>query len=311
MAIGLIAGCSPAPDPSKIIAFGDPAPFTHSIGVFTLNVPSGWRAVQDSAETEAYASFTDPNGWASLIAYTGLLDRRLSDEEGLNAVDSLARNLLGSPQGYQVVGRQRLPDGAFEVTVSFLSDSYRRRGRAVFYDKDLALAGTIVVGTEADWNTIQSKLTPFADSFRFDPAVVQGTYFEPLVGDYYGLAVPAGWPQQNSGEGTEISSRSRMMFIRLIEKDAGRTLSGAEELIDESIRALRTMGLNVQPISDQTLPGGRLKVTLGQGQRSVIGYVEQFDTTLVGLFFEMPADRVSDYQPFMDFIYYTYVTGPP
>jgi len=29
------------------------------------------------------------------------------------------------------------------------------------------------------------------------------------------------------------------------------------------------------------------------------------------LFFDVPADRVEDYQPFMDFVYSTYISGLP
>ena len=64
--------------------------------------------------------------------------------------------------------------------------------------------------------------------------------------------------------------------------------------------------------SSEPLPDGRLKVTLDQGgDLRIIGYVEQFDTHFVGLFFKVPSDRAEDYQPFMDFVYSTYISGLP
>jgi hypothetical protein len=48
---------------------------------------------------------------------------------------------------------------------------------------------------------------------------------------------------------------------------------------------------------------------LDQTDRHTVGYVEQKDGYFIGLFFDVPTAQLSDYQPFIDFVYSTFVTS--
>ncbi len=305
--MGLVAGCA-GPNP---ISVGSPIAFQHRTTAFTMRVPDGWTQVQDEVATEALGIFTDPTGQALITAYMGLLDRRLADEEGLAIVGTLASTLLSNPDDFQVTDQRRRPDGAFEVTFAFTGGEQKHAGRAIFRDTHLALSGVIISGPQQHWNSLQNALAPYVDSFTIDPEVVRASYFDILEDTYYILVVPIDWPRRRGAFGTEVISRSGRMSIRLLQHDLGKSIAAAD-IADQTVMSLRTaFNLVVNVLAAEQLPDNRLEITLEQAGRRIIGYVETFDTHLVGLFFDVPADRVDDYQPFMDFVYSTYISGLP
>ncbi|MGH2592204.1 MAG: hypothetical protein ACRDGG_01685 [Anaerolineae bacterium] len=305
--IASIGSCA-RPNP---IDTSSPVDFQHRSTVFTMQVPSNWTQLQDQVETEALGIFTDPTGQASIIAYVGLLDRRLDDEEGLKIAGDLASTLLSNPDDYQVIDRQHQPDGVFEVTFAFKRGELKHSGRATFHDTDLALSGVIVSGPEQGWADLQNALAPYVDSFEIDPIVLQASYFAPLEDTYYILVVPADWSNRRGADGIEVQSRNRRMSILLVQHDLGQSIEAAA-LADQAAASLRrSFRVTAKVVGSEPLDDGRLKVTLDQGDRRIVGYIEQFDTVFVGLFFQVPADRVEDYQPFIDFVYSTYISGLP
>ena len=307
-ALALCAACnSPGP-----IGVDDPVVAKHPTGVFTIRVPRSWKLTQDAADTEALGIFTDPTGQVSLMTYVGLLERRLTDEEGFEIVSGLASTLLGQPADYQVAEQSRPPDGAFEVMFTFTNQAGQKmKGWSTFHDTDLALSGVILTGPEPLWPDLQSALAPFVASFAVDSSIVHSIYFWPVEDSYYVLVAPIDWAQRRETDRVEVQSRNRQMSIRVAQEELGAPV-GAPALADQAAASLRkNFGVSAKVTSSESLPDGRLKVTLERGDRRTIGYVEQFGTRFVGLFFQVPADRVADYQPFMDFIYSTYFTGPP
>lgn len=307
-----LAFCAACNNPGPIVV-DDPILAKHPTGVFTIRVPRSWKLTQDTADTEALGIFTDPTGQVSLLTYVGLLERRLTDEEGFEIVNGLASTLLSQPADAQVTEQRRLqPDGAFEVMFTFTNqDGQKMKGRSIFHDTDLALSGVILTGPEPLWPDLQSALAPFVDSFAVDSSIVHSIYFWPVEDSYYVLVAPIDWAQRRETDHVEVQSRNRQMSIRVVQEELGVPV-GAPALADQAAASLRkNFGVNAKVTSSESLPDGRLKVTLERGDRRHIGYVEQFGTRFVGLFFQVPVDRVADYQPFMDFIYSTYVTGPP
>jgi hypothetical protein len=75
-------------------------------------------------------------------------------------------------------------------------------------------------------------------------------------------------------------------------------------------RATQLLG-SVELQTSQTLPNGQLKVILTQPQRQITGYAELKDGALITVFFEVPADQAAAYQPIIDFMYSTLITGKP
>ncbi len=304
VAAALIAGCS-SPDP---IDTGNPVAFRHRIGVFSLQAPESWQQSQGEVETEAVASFADPSARGVMYAYAGLLDHRLSEDEGLEIVGDLAETLLNSPTGYQISDRQRRADGAFEVSFSFTRQENKWLGRATFRDTDLALSGVIAAGQESMWADLSTALQPFVESFKIDPEAVQGTYFVALEGTSWAMAVPADWPRRAGGVSAELTSRTGRMSILISGGTLERPLDAAG-LVDRAADELRqAFGLNAQVSASESLPDGRVKATFERGEQRIIGYLEQGNDAFVGLFFQVPADRVADYQPFIDFEYSVFVT---
>ena len=305
--IVLLGGCT-SPNP---IDTGNPVDFQHRTTVFTMQAPGNWKQVQDAAPTEALGIFSDPTGEASIVAYAGLLDRRLEDEEGLTIVGQLASTLLRDPADYRVTEQRRHPDGTFEVRFTFSRSEQKFTGRAIFRDTDLTLSGVIMEGPEQNWSSLETALSPYVDSFRIDPEVVRAAYFDILEDIYYILVVPIDWPQQRGVDGVEIQSRNQRMSILLVQENLGQAIDPAA-LADQAAASLRrSFRLVAKVTASEKLADGRLRVTLDEGDQRILGFVEQFDTHFVGLFFKIPSDRAEDYQPFMDFVYSTYISGLP
>lgn len=301
------AGCA-RPIPVKV---GAPVAFQHRTTVFTIDVPDDWTRLQDQVPTEALGIFTDPTGQATIVAYVGLLDHRFGNEEGLRVVARLTANLLRRPDDYQITGQEHRADGAFEVGFRYSRGEQNHAGLAVFRDTKLALSGVIISGPEAFWPRLRMALLPYAESFEFDPEVVRGAYFDILEDVYYILVVPIDWPRQRSRFGTEVRSRFGRMSIRLVQRDLGREIDRAD-LVDQTLATLHAgFNLVVKVLASEPQSDGRLKLTLRQADQQIIGYVETFDTHLVGIFFDVPDDRVEDYQSFMDFVYSMYISGLP
>jgi hypothetical protein len=301
------AGCV-RPIPVEV---GAPVAFQHRTTAFTIDVPDGWTRLQDQVPTEALGIFADPTGQATIVAYVGLLDHRFDNEEGLRVVARLTANLLRRPDDYQITGQERRADGAFEVSFRYSRDEQKHAGLAVFRDTNLALSGVIITGSEDFWPRLRMALLPYAESFEFDPEVVRGAYFDILEDTYYILVVPIDWPRQRSRFGTEVRSRFGRMSIRLVQRDLGREIDRAD-LVDQTLATLYAgFNLVAKVLANEPQPDGRLKLTLRQANQQIIGYVETFDTHLVGIFFDVPGDRVEDYQPFMDFVYSMYISGLP
>ncbi len=305
IAMGLLAGCS-APNP---IDTGNPVDFRPETGVFTIQVPDSWTTGQQNVSTESMALFTDPTGQVNLVAYTGLLERRLTDEDGLSAITGLTQALLAYPSDFEITRQTRSLDGAFETSFAYSREDQKIVGDTIFRDTDLALSGVILFAPEAIWNDAQSAMQPFVDSFDLDAEAVQGTFFVPLVEPNFAMAIPDDWQQQQRNESWRLIARNGRMSMMVLQGAADQPLE-ATELADTAAVLLRTtFGLRSSVSGSQMLEDGRLNVTFEGGDRRVIGYVEQIDDRIIGLFFDVPADRVADYQPFIDFEYFTFVTN--
>ena len=284
--------------------------FKHRTGVFSLQVPKAWTQTQDEVQTESLAAFADPGGQAELIAYAGLLDHQLTPDEGQQIVANLVKNLLNAPGDLSITDQQQQPDGAFTAALSFTRGSEKRSGIAIFHDDQLALAGVILSGPETGWADFQKAMQPVLDSFDVKPDFVQGTYFAPLEGGLYAIAVPADWPSQPGANFKKLRSPDGHLQIVMAQKIEVQAL-GTDQLA-EAGRQLAQEALGKGTLTaTERLPDGRVKVHIDRGADSTIGYLDQKDGAVIGLFFDVPADRTADYQPFIDYIYSTYITGKP
>jgi hypothetical protein len=282
--------------------------FTQRNGTFSVQVPQAWKQFQNDAPTESMAAFSEPGGRAELIAYTGLLDRRLTATEGPKIVTDLLTALLNSPTDLRITDLQRRPDGAYTAAVSFTRANEKRSGTAIFRDEPLLLSGVILSGPEAGWTDFQKAMQPALDSFKANLESVQGTYFEALEGDHYALAIPAGWESQTHPNSKKVRSPNGQLQISAMQQAEEKALTPSD-LAERGLKlGQMTLGKGTLTSTEQ-LPDGRLKVRIDQGTTSTIGYLDQKDGFVIGLFFEVPADRLTDYQPFIDFIYSTYITG--
>lgn len=280
--------------------------FRHPSGVFSLKVPQAWKQIQDDAPTESIAAFSEPDGRAELIAYSGLLDRQLSETEGSQVVTNLIKVLLNSPGDLLITDLQRQPTGAYTANLSFTRAGEKRSGIAVFRDEPLALSGVILSGPEAGWADFQKAMQPTLDSFKVDLNFVQGTYFAPFEGELYALATPAEWESRNGPGFAKIRSPNGQLQIVVAQRAEEKTLT-PNELADMGVKLGQTSLGKGTLTGTELLPDGRVKVTLDQGTHTAIGYLEQNAGVVIGLFFETPSDRLAAYQPLIDFIYSTYI----
>ncbi len=287
---------------------GNPIAFKHRSGVFELQVPKSWKQVQDQVETESLAAFSDPTFRSEIVASAGLLDHTLTNEEGLDNVPNLVTNLLNGPPDLVITDKQRRSDGAFVVTVSFTRNNIKRLGQAVLRDGGLALSGVIVSGPESEWTTLLAGLQPYIDSFKLQPEFVQGTYFTPIENTHFALVIPAGWVRQPIDGGTRVKSNSGRLTISATQLPLSAPLT-ADTFNEAVTRRLQQQSGSATLTGSQPLPDGRVKLTFERAAQQVTGYAEQKDDMLITLFFEVPAERAAAYQPFIDFIYSTFITG--
>lgn len=289
----------------------NPIGFKQKSGLFSLQVPQSWAQSQDEVPTESIAAFADPTHRAELIGYVGLLDHHLADDEGLQSAEALIGNLLNHPNDLKTTNKYRQADGAFVVMFTFTRSGSTRTGQAVFHDADLAFAGTLIDGPVDGWADLQKLLLPFVDSFKLDKDYVQGTYFVPIDTIAYSVVVPADWTQQKSPNQTEVQVKSPTGNFAIIglERVFTDTVDDAG-LAAKSISILKQVyGLDNQLSNSNRLPDGRLQLSLDRADRHTVGYVEQKDGYLIGLFFDVPTARLGDYQAMIDFIYSTFVTS--
>ncbi len=301
----LLAGC--ASDP---IEFGELVRFRHRLGVFEMQVPKGWKQAQDAVGTEALAAFSDPSGRAEIIGYTGLLDHTLTADERSRIVQGLVKNLLNGPADLQFGAGTQQPDGAYQVTMTFTRNNVKRTGEAVFRDGDLSLSGVLVSGPQSDWTDLQAKYQPVIASFVAHRENVEGTYFEPINQTHFALVVPVDWAHTGIAGGEQIRAPGGDLTITAAQRPLAGTLDAAaltQAALTQARQLLGTLGL----AGSEVLPDGRTKLTFTAGDHQVIGYAEHIDGMLITLLFEFPANRQADYQPIIDFMYSTLVTGKP
>jgi hypothetical protein len=282
--------------------------FTQRNGIFSVQVPQAWKQYQNDVPTESMAAFSEPGGRAELIAYTGLLDRRLTATEGPKIVTDLITALLNSPGDLRITDLQQRSDGAYTASLSFTRATEKRSGTAIFRAEPLMLSGVILSGPEAGWASFLAAMQPALDSFKANLESVQGTYFQALEGEQYALAIPAGWETQTHPNSKKVRSPNGQLQISAIQQAEEKALTPSE-LAERGLKlGQMTLGKGTLTSTEQ-LPDGRSKVLIDQGATNTIGYLDQKDGFVIGLFFEAPADRLADYQPLIDFIYSTYITG--
>jgi hypothetical protein len=292
------------------IDVGNPIKFVHSTKTFSLMIPASWQHMQDAAPTEAVAVFTDPTQQAEVIAYSGLLDHRLTDDEGFKIAGDLTNNLLRHPDEFAVTDRQRRSDGAFVVKVAYSRNQQKHLGEAVLSDNDLTLSAVICDGAEAIWPQVYDTVQPFVTSFKADPAYVQSIYFVPVENTGFGFAGPAEWQKQSSAAGTLLRSPDGRVKIVAVQQPLSTTLD-TPALAQATLRLAKNMMSVGKLVSSEQLPDGRTKLVLEYAQHRIIGYVDQKDQVLAGLLFDVPLEQADAYQPFIDFVYSTFVTGKP
>ncbi len=304
--IVLLSACAPR----SPIDTSNPTGFISSSKVFSLNVPASWKQAQNQVPTEVMAAFSDPTDRAELIAYAGLLDRRLTDAEGFKAITGLIDNLLNHPADLTVTDQQRRPDGTFVVKYAFTRNNEKRLGEAVLSDTNLALSGVISDGPAEFWTDLSAALQPFVTSFRIDPTNVQGVFFVPVDNAGFSFVGPDGWQEQSSVVGSVVRAPSGKLTIMAMQRPLTSTLD-TPALQELATHLMLSNGGAQKVVSSETLPDGRLKLVFDRPKHRVVGYVDQKDQVFAGLFFDVPSDQAEAYQPFIDFVYSTFVTGKP
>jgi hypothetical protein len=239
-----------------------------------------------------------------------LLERRLTDDEGFKIANDLVNTLLRGPADFVVTDRQRRGDGTFVLKFAYSRDQQKRLGEAILSDKDLALSAVITDSVDSIWPQVHDAQQPFVTSFKVDPIYVQGTYFVPVENVGFAFAGPADWQQQGGTRGTIMRSRNGNMTILGVQQPLTTTLD-TPALAQATIRIAKTMGSSGNLVSSEPLPDGRTKLVYERSQHRIIGYVDQKDQILAGLLFDVPLERADAYQPFIDFVYSTFVTGKP
>ncbi len=305
-ALALLAACANR----NSIDFGNPIEVAHRSKTFSLTIPASWQQLQDTAPTESVSVFTDPTQQAELIAYTGLLDHRLTDDEGFQIAGDLINNLLRHPAEFAVTDRQRRSDGAFVLKVAFSRNQQKYLGEAVLFDNDLTLSAVIDDSAAAIWPQVHDALQPFVTSFKVDPTYVQGSYFVPVENTGFAFAGPGDGQQRNSALGTLVRSPNGRLTIIAVQQPLSTTLD-APALAQATLHLARNMASIGNLVSSQQLPDGRTKLVFERSQHRVVGYVDQKDQTLAALLFDVPLEQADAYQPFIDFVYSTFVTGKP
>ncbi len=306
IAAALAACNNPGP-----IDTSNPIGYQQKSGLFAVQVPKSWTSSQDEVPTESIAKFADPTNRAELIGYAGLLDHLLSDAEGLQTAESLAGNLLNHPGDLKTTNKYRQADGAFVVVFTFTRSGAARTGQALFRDGDLAFSGTLIDGPAEGWTDLQKSLQPFADSFKLNKDYVQGTYFDAVDAVAYSMVAPASWTQQKSSNNSEvlIKSPDGQLSIIGVQRPFTPTLDDTG-LANQATSILKQVyGFDNTLSESSKLPDGRLKLGLDRTDRHTVGYVEQKDGYFIGLFFDVPGGQLDTYQPMIDFIYSTFVTG--
>jgi hypothetical protein len=289
----------------------NPINFKHPSGVFTIQAPKSWLQTQDALPTETIAAFADTTHRAELIGYSGLLDHHLDDAEGIKATSALLGGLLNQPTDLKITDQQRQPDGSFLINFTFTRANAARSGRAIFRDADLALTGVIVSAVSTEWPNLQTALQPYVDSFKLNKDFVQGTYFVPLDMRTFSVVVPADWAQQKTSRGDEVEVKSPTGRFSIIgaQKQISGTLDDASLATQAVIVLKQAYKIDATLADSSKLADGRLKITLTRTDRQTVGYVEQKDGYLIGLFFDVPTTQLSAYQPMIEFIASTLVTG--
>jgi hypothetical protein len=284
--------------------------FTQHNNVFSLQVPGAWKQYQKDLPTESMAAFSEPAGHAELIAYAALLDRHLGEAEGQKIVTQLITALLNAPADLSITDLQRQADGTYTAQLKFSRGDQKRAGTATFREEPLALSGVILSGPETGWADFQKAMQPALDSFKVNADFVRGTYFEPLEGERYSMAIPAQWESRKGPGLTKVRSPNGQLQIVAVQRPEAKALTSSE-LAEQGVK-LAQLNLGKGTLtSSEVLPDGRVKVHIEQGADSTIGYLEQRNGLLLGLFFATPANRLADYQALIDFLYSTYVTDLP
>lgn len=299
----LLAACAT----SKPIDTSALKTFNQRNGIFSLQVPEAWKQYQNDLSAESMAAFSEPDGRAELVVYAALLDRQLNETEGSQIVTQLINVLLNSPANLKITDIQRQADGSYTAGLSFSRENEKRSGTAIFRQQPLALSGIILSGPEAGWADFQKAMQPTLDSFKVDSDYIQGTYFEPLEGELYSMAVPAQWESRKGPDSTKIKSPNGQFQIVTVQRVEDQTLT-ASELAERGVKLAQLNLGKGTLVSSEQLPDGRVKVHIDQGADRIIGYLEQRSGSVLGLFFAVPVDRLADYQPLIDFMYSTYVT---
>ena len=307
----IIAALLAACNNQQPIDTSNPINFKHRTGVFSIQAPKSWVQTQDALPTETIAAFSDATHRAELIGYAGLLDHQLGDEEGLTAGSAILGGLLNQPTDLKITDRSRRPDGSFTFAFTFTRANAPRSGSAIFRDADLSFSGVVINVASTEWPNLQTALQPYIDSFKLNAEFVQGTYFIPLDMKTFSVVVPADWAQQKTprGDAVEVRSDSGKFSIIGAHKQMTETLDEAGLANQAPIVLKQATKIDATLASSSKLPNGYLKVELDRPDRHTVGYIEQKDGYFIGLFFDVPAAQLSAYQPMIDFIVSTLVTG--
>jgi hypothetical protein len=281
--------------------------FTQRNGLFSLQVPGAWKEYQQDFATESMAAFSAPDGRAELIGYAALLDRQLDETEGPQIVAQLIKSLLNAPADLKITDLQRQAGGSYTAVLSFSREGEKRSGTALFRQEPLALSGILLSGPEAGWADFQKALQPALDSFKVEANFVQGTYFEPLEGERFSMVIPAQWESRKGPGSTTVRSPNGQLQIVTVQRPEETALTPGE-LAERGVKLAQPHLSQGTLTSSEELPDGRVKVHINLGADSAVGYLEQKDGMILGLFFAVPADRLADYQPLIDFLYSTYIT---
>jgi hypothetical protein len=189
--LGLEEGGTPTPSPVGVPA-NTPAPsptvsyvaYQHPTGVFALNVPVSWRAVDETTVERILVNIEPPLGYGSRIMVDITHEGALTPDEVEQIIEGYLRLRYADDPAYTEINRTRLPDGRLQVTY--------------LYDDRAGVTGRETVYLQ--------QVGPYFSALRVfltdDEALTFGSVVEAMVAGYV-VDPLAGWSGQASGLGAD------------------------------------------------------------------------------------------------------------
>jgi len=157
---------------SAEVEIGELDNYTYTTGLFSIDVPQGWQATDNSKPGEAILLWSEPAGRASIVVDIFEEQKQQTEEELTKFLKNFLTKTFGSEEEFTINDPKPQPDGSILLVWTYHDKNLNLKalGNSFIEQRDTKVSILSTVVPDAQFDKLLDKTNAIIQSYKIEPA---------------------------------------------------------------------------------------------------------------------------------------------